>query len=307
MNKQFKLILASLLVFSVMLNGCKKTETVTADNTDLATHADDQARMSLESDAVSNDANIAVDGYGSFNGKIENLTGVICDASSVLDSSNGIRRITINYNGQNCNGARTRTGTVVLSMPLATKWKDAGAVLTIEIQNLKITRVADGKSITLNGTEQVTNVSGGKLRDLASMSPITHSISSTNMSITFDNGTSRVWQIAKKRVFSYNNGIVITTTGTHNDGNTTGISEWGINRFGKDFVTAITEPLIIRQDCNFRLTSGQVTHLHLMANVVVSFGLDAQGNSISCPTGVYYFKSIWTGANGIVRTFILPY
>lgn len=306
MIKQFKLILASILVFS-MLNGCKKTETVAADNTELATHADDQARMSLESDAVANDANIAVDGYGSFNGKVENLTGVICDAITSLDSSNGLRRITINYNGQNCNGTRTRSGIVVLSMPLAARWKDAGAVLTIEIKNLKITRVVDGKSITLNGTEDITNVSGGKLRDLASMGPITHSILSTNMSITFDDGTARVWQIAKKRVFSYSNGIVVTTTGTHNDGTTTGISEWGSNRFGKEFVTAITEPLIIRQDCNFRLTSGQVTHLRLQATVVVSFGLDAQGNSISCPTGVYYFKSVWTGTNGTVRTFIIPY
>jgi hypothetical protein len=307
MRNLIKPILAGALICFVSFSSCKKTETVPTDNTDLAIHSDDESRVSLESDAVANDANTTVDGYAAFNGKVENITGIICDASTVLDSANGMRRITITYNGQNCSGTRTRTGTVVLSTPLATRWKDAGGVLTIDIRNLKVTRTSDGKSITLNGTEQITNVSGGRLRDLASVGNITHTITSDNMSITFDNGSSRIWQIAKKRVFSYNNGIVITTTGTHTDGTITRISEWGTNRFGGDFVTTITEPLVTRQDCNFRLTSGQVTHSRMLATVVVTFGLDAQGASTSCPTGVYYYKIVWTGANGISRTYILPY
>ena len=167
----------------------------------------------------------------------------------------------------------------------------------------------DNKSITINGTKTITNVSGGRLRDLATHGPITHDIASPGLTILFDNGTTRTWQVAKERVFSYNNGVEITTTGLHTDGTTTGISEWGTNRNGNTFVTAITQPLVIRQDCDFRLTSGVVTHSRSAATVVATFGLDSTGAPTTCPGvgGHYYFKIVWTNANGIVRTYILPY
>lgn len=193
-------------------------------------------------------------------------------------------------------------------MPQATHWKDAGAVLTVNIQQLKITRVRDNKSIIINGTKTITNVSGGRLSDLATRGSITHTISGTALSVTFDNGTQRTWQEAKKRVFTYNNGIVITTTGMHTDGAVSGISEWGINRFGNAFVTAISQPLVVRQDCDYRLVSGEVTHGKLVADVVVTFGLNAAGEATSCPgTGNYYFKIVWKGINGVTKTIILPY
>lgn len=308
MKKQTKLLLSLFFGAVIMFSSCKKTSDTVSDNTtDLAIHSDDESRMSLETDAVANDANTVIDGNSSFNGRVDGTLGIICDAAATSDSANGQRRITITYNGVNCNGTRTRTGTVVISMPLSVHWKDAGAVLTVNVQNLKITRVVDGKSITINGSQTFTNVSGGRLRDLASVGTITHSINSTGITVTFDNGSSRVWQVAKQRVFTYNNGVVITTTGTHTDGTTTGIAEWGTNRFGNDFVSAITQPMIIRQDCDFRLTAGQVTHSRMIATVVVTFGLNADGNPTTCPVGVYYFKSVWTGQNGVVRTFILPY
>lgn len=308
MKTKTKFFLAAVLAISVFFVSCKKTNTDSTDNTDLATHADDQSNFSQNSDDIATDANNTIDSYDAFNGHgPTNTEGLPCNASSVLDSANGLRTITITYNGPNCLGNRTRVGVVVLSMPLAMHWKDAGAVLTINVQNLKITRVSDGKSITINGTTTVTNVSGGRLRDLASLGTITHTIASSGMTVTFDNGSQRSWQIAKQRVFTYNNGIVITTTGTHVDGTTTNISEWGTNRFGNSFVTAITQPMVIRQDCSFRLVSGQVTHSRLLATVVVTFGLDATGNPVTCPAGTFYFKAVWTGANGVVRTYILPY
>ena len=239
---------------------------------------------------------------------MDNTTVLPCNADAVLDSAAGIRRLTITYHGLNCIGNRTRVGVVVFSMPLAQHWKDAGAVLTISVQNLVITRVSDNKSIAVNGTTTVTNVTGGPIRDLATLGTITHTIASAGMTVTFDNGTSRSWQIAKQRVFTFNNGVVITTTGTHTDGSISGIAEWGTNRFGNAFVTAITQPMTIRQDCNWRLTSGQVTHYKLSATIVATFGLDSAGNPTGCPgLNPYYFKIVWTGANGVIRTFILPY
>ncbi|HYC27514.1 MAG TPA: hypothetical protein VEB42_01845, partial [Chitinophagaceae bacterium] len=179
---------------------------------------------------------------------------------------------------------------------------------TISFQNLKITRLSDNKSITINGSQVVTNVTGGLLMNLSTIGTITHTITSNSMSLTFDNGNQRTWQVARRRVFTYNNGIVITTTGMHTSGATTGITEWGLNRFGNPFTTAISQPLVIRQDCNFRLVSGKATHATQLFNATATFGLDATGNPTTCPgTANYYLKIEWMGPSGIVRTVILPY
>lgn len=306
MKMKFQFILVAILALSVSFFSCKKADTgSSADNTDLVTHSNDQVNFVESTDDITNDANTVIDGFDAFNGNGP-LT-LPCNVTAVLDSSNGIRRITVTFNGLNCAGTRNRVGVVVLSIPLAQHWKDAGAVLTIDYQNLKITRVSDGKSITIKGITTVTNVSGGRLRDLASLGTIIHTIESAGMTVTFDNNTQRSWMISKKRTFTYDNGIVTTTIGTHTDGSITGISEWGTNRFGNAFVTAITQPMVRRQDCNFRIVSGQVTHSRLLATVVVTFGLDSAGNPVSCPPGTYYLKIVWTGANGVVRTFIVPY
>ena len=309
MKKTFRLILFAFLAFSVTFTSCKKSDTTPAENSDLATHTEDQSRFSAETDDVDNDANVAIDANGAFEGKVETPIGSICNATVVLDSTATLRRLTITYNGLNCAGNRLRTGTVVHTMPLGQHWRDAGAVITSTITNLKITRVIDNKSITINGVHEVKNVTGGRLGQLALLGTIVHEITSNGMNVTFDNGTTRSWQVAKRRTFTYNNGIVISTVGIHTDGSTTGISEWGTNRFGNAFVTVIVDPMTIRQDCGFRLVSGQISHQRLSANVTVTFGLDSTGMPTTCP-GIgqsFYYKLVYTGANGIVRTYILPY
>ncbi|MEP7165555.1 MAG: hypothetical protein ABI741_12720 [Ferruginibacter sp.] len=309
MKKTLRLLMVAIIAISVTFTSCKKANTDADNSAELTTHSDDQARFDNETDASINDENAAIESYGAFTGRPQNVLTLPCDATVVLDSTPILRRITITYNGTNCGGNRLRTGVVVLTMPLGQHWRDQGAVLTTNITNLKITRISDNKSITINGVHLITNVTGGRLIELGlpGATAIVHTITSPGMSVTFDNGTQRTWQVSKQRTFTYNNGIVITTIGTHTDGNITGIAEWGTNRFGNAFVTSITAPMVIRQDCGFRLVSGQVTHQRLLATVVVTFGLDAAGNPTSCPAGVYYFKLVWTGANGIVRTVILPY
>jgi hypothetical protein len=258
-------------------------------------------------DAVANDADATLETTPGFNGRGAQIQ-TICDATIVVDTLSNPRTITITYNGTNCIGNRTRTGVVVLSMAQGVRWRNAGAVLNVNFQNLKITRLSDNKSITINGTQAYTNVSGGLLINLPTLNTITHTITSSNMSVTFDNASQRNWQVARQRVFTYNNGIVITSTGTHSEGGISGIAEWGTNRFGRTFTTAITQPLIIRQDCSFRLTSGKVAHTTPVFNATATFGLDASGNPTACPGAAsYYMKIVWTGPGGNSRTTILPY
>ena len=312
MKTKFLLLATVLLSSSIFFTSCKK-EKDSALETDYtaetAVHSDDQSRFSGEIDAVANDADLALEVTSGFAGRMqtEDLS-VICDANIVIDTVSSPRTITITYNGTNCPGTRTRTGVVVISMQSGIRWKNAGAVLNVSFQNFKVTRISDNKSITINGTQSYTNVSGGLLVNLGTLGTITHAITSSNMSVTFDDLSQRNWQLARQRVFTYDNGVNITTTGTHTDGNVTGITEWGTNRFGNAFTTAIAEPLIVRQGCNFRLVSGKVQHKTSLYNAAVTFGLDANGNATSCPgSGTYYLKIVWIGPLGNAHTSIHPY
>ena len=310
MKKKTLLLSAAVLFLVAAFTACKKETSPSNNNTEEASvQSDDQARFSSEMEATANDADAALETSSSFSGRYNQVqTPIICDASLVYDSVSNPRTITITYNGSNCWGSRTRTGTIILSMAQGIHWKDAGAAITITFQNLKITRVSDNKSITLNGSETYTNVSGGLLFNLPNLTSITHTITSSNMSVTFEDNTQRTWQVAKQRVFTYNSGVVITTTGTHTDGATTNIAEWGTNRFGHAFASSTVQPLVIRQDCSFRLVSGEVKHTTPLITATATFGLDANGVPTSCPgTGHYYFKVIWTGANGNSLTVIMPY
>lgn len=287
---------------------CKKDTTTSnnGDNTELATHSDDQSLFSSEIDDISDDANAVLEAYASIAGREMGADTSICGASYSWDLESNPQTATITFNGGDCNG-RSRKGSVVVSVPKGTKWSDKGAVVSVSIQNLKITRLLDNKSITINGTQTYTNVSGGLLRNLKSLQSVTHTIASDGFTITFDNGAQRAWKVAKKRVFTYDNGIVVAVSGNHAEGNMDGIAEWGTNRFGTAFTTAISSPLTIRQDCDFRLTGGVVTHTVGNASATVTFGLDKEGKPVSCPDGHYYYKLVYTGPNGLALTIILPY
>lgn len=303
-----KLLLLSSALTILTFSACTKNDD-TNNNLDdagkLAQQSDDQGFVTYQVDETSNDINTAIEENPLLSGR---TTNGIYNATITLDSTVTDRILTITYNGANLAGTFTRTGSIRASIPKNKKWKDAGTVVTVSYQSLKITRVVDNKSITLNGSQTITNVSGGRLINLSTLGTITHKIESNGLSITFDDATQRAWQVAKQRVFTYNNGVVISTTGTHTQGNITGISEWGTNRFGVAFTTQIVTPLVIRQDCAFRLTSGKVVHNGFLRDVTVTFGLNAQGNATSCPgTGYYYLKSEWTDANGGIHIIIHPY
>jgi hypothetical protein len=233
MRLQNYLIAFAIVTFAIGFTSCKKdnnTSTSTDTTTEAKTQADDQAFVSNETDLATNDANASLNASGgSYNetpaGINTPVLSLPCDATITVDTTNNPHTITITYNGNNCNLTRSRTGSVVVSFASGFKWGSAGAQLTIKFVNLKITRNIDGKSIVVNGTRTVTNVSGGLLKNLATLDSIEHKIDDTNMSITFDNSAQRTWETHFTRVFTYSNGIVISTTGNVS----------GKNRFNNDF------------------------------------------------------------------------
>jgi hypothetical protein len=312
------------------LTGCKKdNNSSTQSDSDLQTQSDDQTRVSNENDAIGDDVTASLSASGNIAGSSVSpnirygvtvdgggpdtlKNALICDALVVADTISNPHTLTITYNGTNCAGNRTRTGVVVISIPAGVHWKDQGATVSVSIQNLKITRNSDKKSITFNGTHLYTNVSGGSLTQLylGTLASITHTVTSNNMSITFDNGAQRTWSIARQRVYTYSNGVAkVTLTGTHTDGATQGISDWGTNRFGNSFTAVISQPLVISSGCAFQLISGQVQLTNAAGMTTITFGLDSTGIATGCPVigAYYYFKLVWAGNAGKTYTFILPY
>ena len=339
-----KILLITIILLSAITiwTACKKDNssdsnpTTTDVSTQSATQASDQSMVTNEIDNVTNDINSSIEVSPSLTGNSisesyhENIStnavisvdstfnGVhlpsLCGATITYDTSSNNKNVTITYSGISCNGKTSRSGVVKYSIPVGTKWKTAGAALTVTYQNYKVVRLIDNKSIIINGNETFTNVSGGLLINLATLKTVTHSITSGGLNVVFTDstGTSQqgTWQISKQRVYTYNGSILITTTGTYSDNSVSGIAEWGTNRYGNSFTTAITQPIIEDQGCDFRITGGQVQQVQdtkPKITVTTTFGLDSTGNPTSCPgTGNYYMSITWTYANQSY-TKIKPY
>lgn len=308
MKRTISFVAAAAFCAAIVFTSCKKDNT--NDNqpseTEMNTHADDQNKVASDMDDITNELNGAIETRPDFAGRTTQ-TFSICNAVAVADTFQNQRRLTITFNGDNCAGTRTRNGVVVATMPLNTQWKNAGAAITVTYQNLKITRKADGKFVTISGSHVLTNVTGGLLVQLAMQSPQSHTITSSGMAITFMDGSQRNWQVARKRDFTYNNGVVMTVTGTQTVNGITGVTEWGSDRFNRTFVTSISQPVVVRQDCAFRITSGQVKHNRQAVSATVTFGLNQAGAPAQCSPNAFFMKIEWTGPNGNTHSHLMPY
>ena len=316
-----------------VLFSCKKSNSssssTTESTTQVSTSSDDVSRASTESDAAFDDANTAMVAQTSVTGAalapairngIQALGGPgnndtvqtgICDAVVTVDTVDNPRTITITYNGTNCAMDRTRTGSVVISIAQGVVWRDAGAVVTVTFNNLAITRLSDNKTITLNGTHTYTNVSGGSLLSLPNnpSESIVHTITSDNMAITFDDGSKATWNVARQRTFTYNDGYVISQTGTHTSGTLTNVSMWGTDRYSNAFTVDILQPYVVTLSCSWLLTGGQVQLSLPNVTATVSYGLNSAGVATGCPvSGFYYYQvSADFTASGKIYTVTVPY
>ena len=306
----FNLLMALTALLMLTVVSCKKssTDTDTDYTEEFKTQSEDHTLMSSQSDDVTADVNTILENDPTLAGR---PLYTICGATVASGSTFTTRTVTITFNGNNCNNTRLRTGTIELSIPKTKKWKDAGTVLTLTFTNFKIKRLSDSKSITLNGTETYTNTSGGTLLNVAvNNATVTHDIASSGLSLTFDDGTQRLWEVSKRRVYSNSGGnITLTVTGTHSDGTNSDIAEWGTNRRGKVFTARIVEPIVMKQDCEFRIGSGKICYTKFVVPVYLTFGLNASGVTTTCPgiSNPYYLKIEWNKLNGTAQSVLLAY
>lgn len=284
--------LAFILITSLALSfaSCKK------DNLD--TGAADPATLKQ----LSTDEN---DVDGIMNDAEDDITAVLTNDFTGLKSSEVLKcnttidslakendtvTIFITYNGLTCNGKVKRTGKIEIRKKAGSHWDLAGATVIYKYINLKVTRMATGKSITLNGTKTFVNVNGGR-RWMAGTDPKPFVIRVTGaMQASFDNGANRTWNVARQLSYTGVPGqFNLTIDGIGTSGEYQNLVVWGTNRDGEQFYTQINQSVVHRQACDWNPVSGIKIH-QVPADsksATVTFGFDDNNEPITgdnCPT-----------------------
>jgi len=131
MHSNIRLLPVLALTLCSTFIACKKdtSQQQQEQNPELTIHAEDQSRVSAEMDAVDLDLNYALEKNASFSGRMQGDS--ICAATVAYDTLNSTKKITITYNGSDCSGLRSRTGSVVIAMASGMHWKDVGAQINV--------------------------------------------------------------------------------------------------------------------------------------------------------------------------------
>lgn len=316
MKKTIKAVSLTLLVVGLTITSCKKTtpDPITSNDTDESSvftqHSADVTTSNNTADMSIDDAENAI-APSSLSGHRTVAYAGICGAT-VDTSQISIKQITINYNGNSCDGLRNRTGSVTIKLVNGTYWKDAGAVLSIIYTNFKVTVLSNNKSTTLNGSHFITNVTGGIVAHIGispNPSTIVRKIRSNNMSITFDDNTVRTWSVARARTWSGSAGVVsgLAISGDTTLSGTANTEVWGTNRAGHAFTTVINSPITVNVSCGwYAPVSGMKTHSFNNRVSTVTFGTDANGNTVSTGCPNHYIIN-WTSMHGVAKSYIGTY
>ena len=276
-------------VVALALSSCKKEK---IDNG----KADPASMEQLSSDEnnvenIMNDAEGDISSVMSNNGNFKSTEFLPCNAT--LDSlavANDTVTMYITYNGLNCNGTRTRTGKIEIKKKVGTHWEQAGASIIYKYINFTVTRVATGKSITLNGTKTFVNVNGGHRWQVGTFITSYVQRASGSMTASFENGTSRTWNVARQLTYTGTPGqLVLTVDGFGTSGEFANLVVWGTNRQGEEFFTQISQSVVHKQACDWNPVSGVKIHLIPAdsKSATITFGFDSNNQPIvgdDCPT-----------------------
>ena len=313
MKKTITTIALVILVVGLTITSCKKKKT--EETTPVTTQADETSTFSQQSSDVTT-ANSSADmsmedaenaiAPSSLSGFRTMAYAGICGAT-VDTSLISIKKITINYNGNSCDGSRFRTGSISLQLVAGTQWKNQNSVLLITYTNFKVTVLSNNKSTTLNGSHYITNVTGGIVAHIGlspNPSTIVRKIRSNNMNITFDDNTVRTWSVNRTKTWTGNAG---SATGLSISADSANVETWGTNRAGNPFTTMINSPIVVNSTCGwFAPVSGKKTHNFNSRISTITFGTDASGNVVTtgCPT--HYILN-WTSLQGVAKSYVGTY
>lgn len=255
-----------LIAFAgIYLAGCKRDRTNVInppDTSSLQQLSLDDAQVQASDNQISNDANAVLsEGAG------KSVDTTISSCSITVDSTNHHDTLvyTLVYSGFNAAQNFSRTGTVVIEKVKGILWSTKGCTVTFTYINLSVTKISSGKTFTFNGSRTWTNASGGLIRDLGNgtTSYVTLQITG-NMQITFDNNTTKTWNISRTSTWAgtYPSALTLTVGGNGSADGYNNLIEYGTNRNGEAFYTQINPntPVLYSESCNWTSIWGKLIH-----------------------------------------------
>ncbi len=301
------LLLASALTFTA----CKKKQEFKKEDGQAST---DNRTVQSENDAAVNDINTEIGNNNLLHGRtsgsasIKSALGITATGYTIDTTGVHQGTIKINYDGTTINN-RTRTGSIRLTIQNYTggkRWKQAGCVLQVDYLSYKITRASDSKSVQFNGTQLLTNETGGtwwELLILKTQSSLATSVTGTNLNVLFEDGKTAVYNINRKFTYTYPNNILTCTgEGIGSDNGLSSLENYGTTRDGDAFTSQVSTPIV------WNLTCGWWAPIQGKATIKVdskdfsldgTFGVDTSGDPVSvganqCPYG---WKLEWSYKN----------
>lgn len=289
-----------LAVAGLTLGGCQKEKMNTnADSSSLQQLSKDEENIQNASDEALNDANLFLSGASLKSTQTLPCHGTV-DSTSI---ENDTITYFITYDGPNCNGRIYRTGQVEIKKKVGTLWGQAGATVIVKYLNLRLTKIASGKTMILNGTKNYQNFSGGFIWQLGNGLPaLVHKVWGS-LQANFNDTITRTWYVSRQRTFTGSLGnLVLTIDGFGTDAGYSNLVCWGINRNGENFYTQITQSVVLEQTCEFDPCRGIKIHQIPSDNksATITFGYNDQNQLISgeeCPTRfrIDWVKNIHSG------------
>jgi hypothetical protein len=310
--KSMKLIQLSFMFIALLgfsLTGCKKDNLNQgdSDNTSMLQLTTDEINVENAMDDASKDAE-AVMSYGG--GSVKSTAGLPCNAT--IDSTSVINdsiTLFITYDGLNCNGTRNRTGKIEIKKAVGTHWGQAGAKVIFKFIDFTVTRVSTGKSLTFNGVKTFQNVSGGFIWQLGfGATSIVHRVTGA-MQTTFDNGTTRSWNVSRQITYTgTHNQLIMTIDGLGTAGEYSSLVTWGTNRNDEAFYTQITQSVVHKESCGWDPVSGIKIHQipSKSKSVTITFGYNENNEPVTGDECPVKYRADWqrNGNSGTIYVLL---
>jgi len=317
-------IIKSVLAFAFaafIITGCKKNDAPSPTAAPFVQPAPNgsssqQTQKVNDQNTFDNESNHAMDDATNAMQNCSKTRSVEAVCNMTVDTSLASQgKITLNYTGNDCLNLTSRTGSIVIQLPYngttVTTWTTMGAKAILTFNNYKVTRLSDNKSMTFNGFHSIKNVTGGGLIQLALGTTIVHQIRA-NMVVTFDDGTTRTWLVAKTRTFTNTNALGLVKNiiaGDTTFGSYVHAAVWGTNRLGQPFTVDMPTAFsynMTGSTCLYRPLTGVIINYTTLYTFTITYGVDVNGAPVTfgCPFG---YKFSWVDNNGTNQQVVLPY
>lgn len=300
-----------MLVSALAFTSCKKKKAF--KNEDGQASSDNRTAQT-ENDNATNDVNTVVGDNALLHGRSSSSAGTnalqsalgITTVDYTIDTNGAYTgTIKINYNGTTVNN-RTRTGSIKLTIvgySTGKRWKQAGCVLKVDYLGYKVTRASDGKSLELNGSQNITNETGGtwwELLILKTQPSLATSVTGSDLNVKFDGDKTAIYNINRRFTYTIPGGILTCTgEGIGSSDGLSNLENFGTTRDGDKFTSQVTTPIVWNLTCGWWAPTQGAVDIKVEDkdfDLKVTFSVNSSGDVVTagpnaCPYG---WKVEWT-------------